>query len=178
MSQPLKVGNPQLQSTLLRVIDAITQGLNIAGSCLILALMVLIGIDVAGRNLFGIPLPGVPEIVTLSIVAIVFLQIPQVMREDRMTKTEALGAILAARAPRLARMLESLFDLVGAAVVGVIVWSTWPLFVKAWTKNDFIGAIGQFTAPTWPVKLMIIIGGSLLILQFLIRILRRHARFE
>lgn len=160
----------------LRLIDAVTQGLNVLGTLLILALMVLIGIDVAGRDLFGKPLPGVPEIVTLSIVAIVFLQIPQVLKEDRLTRTEALGAVVNALSPRFGRFLDTVFDLIGIAVVGVIVWATWPLFVRSWTQSDFIGAIGQFTAPTWPVKATVLVGGTMLILQFLIRIFRRHAR--
>jgi TRAP-type mannitol/chloroaromatic compound transport system permease small subunit len=159
----------------LRVIDAVTQGLNVLGSCLIVALMVLVGIDVAGRDLFGAPVAGVPEIVTLSIVAIVFLQIPQALKVGRMTRSEAVSALLAERAPQVGRALDTVFDLLGIAVVAVIVNTTWPLFVQAWDRNDFIGAIGEFTAPTWPVKLTIVVGGSVLILQFGLRIFRRYA---
>ena len=59
----------------LRALDAVTQGMNVCGTALILGLMLLIGADVAGRNLMGRPVPGVPEMVALSIVAIVFLQV-------------------------------------------------------------------------------------------------------
>lgn len=166
---------PQRDAFPLRVIDAATQGLNVAGSCLILALMVLIGLDVIGRNLFGKPLSGVPEIVSLSIVAIVFLQIPQALKMGRMTRTEAFEGWIEHLSPTGARLLRSLFDLLGIAVVGIIVWTTWPLFVRAWERNDFVGAIGEFTAPTWPVKLTIVIGGTVLILQFAIQIIKRHA---
>lgn len=162
----------------LRIIDTITQALNVAGSLLILALVILVGIDVGGRNLFGHPISGVPELVTLSIVAIVFLQIPQALKEGRMTRTEALDAFLKSRAPGLAKIIESFFDLLGIAIVAIIVWATWPIFIKAWVRSDYIGAIGDFTAPTWPVKATILIGGTLLILQFGIRILRRHVRLS
>jgi TRAP-type mannitol/chloroaromatic compound transport system permease small subunit len=157
----------------LRVLDGITQGLNVLGSVLILTLMVLVGVDVAGRNLLGAPVAGVPELVTLSIVAIVFLQIPQALRAGRMTRSDALPQWLARTRPALGRWLETLFDLIAMAVVWVIVATTWPIFVRAWERGEFIGALGDFTAPTWPVKLTILVGGTLLTLQFAARILRR-----
>jgi TRAP-type mannitol/chloroaromatic compound transport system permease small subunit len=158
----------------LRLLDGIAQALNVAGSLLILALTALVGLDVAGRNLFGAPVSGVPEIVSLSIVAIVFLQIPRAVRAGRMTRSEALPHWLHTRAPRLGRALDTLFDLIAAAVVLIIVHATWPLFLRAWQRGDFVGAVGDFTAPTWPVKAVILIGGTMLALQFLARIARRH----
>ncbi|MBB5514150.1 TRAP-type mannitol/chloroaromatic compound transport system permease small subunit [Rubricella aquisinus] len=158
----------------LRVLDGATQGLNVIGSLLIAALMVLIGADVLGRNLMGAPLSGVPEMVTLSIVAIVFLQIPQALRAGRMTRSEAFTDMLERRAPRTARALLSLFDLAAMFVVGTIVHATWPIFTRAFERGEFVGAVGDFTAPVWPVKAMILIGGSMLVLQFLARIARRY----
>ena len=159
----------------LRVLDGITQGLNVLGSVLILALMVLVGVDVAGRNLMGAPVAGVPELVTLSIVAIVFLQIPQALRAGRLTRSDALPQWLARHHPGLGRWLETLFDLIAMGIVWVIVATTWPIFTRAWERGEFIGALGDFTAPTWPVKLTILVGGTLLTLQFAARILRRWA---
>lgn len=159
---------------MLRVLDGATLGLNVLGSALILVLMVLVGVDVFGRNLAGAPVSGVPEIVTLSIVAIVFLQIPQALRSGRMTRSDALPNLLRARVPRVGKAVETLFDLAAMYVVWLIVSGTWPIFTRAWERNDFIGAIGDFTAPTWPVKLTILVGGAMLILQFAARILRRY----
>lgn len=159
----------------LRALDALTQGLNVVGSALILLLMILVGIDVAGRNLADAPIAGVPEMVTLSIVAIVFLQIPAALRAGRMTRSDALLNALARRSPALGRGLESLFDLAGIAIIGVIVYASWPMFIRAWVRSDFVGAVGSFTAPTWPVKGMLILGACVLILQFAARIWRRHA---
>ena len=160
---------------LVRLIDGLTQGLNVLGSLLIVALMVLVGLDVLGRNLANAPIKGVPEIVTLSIVAIVFLQIPQALRMGRMTRSDAVLGMITRRSPKIGRAFETLFDLAGALVIGLIVWSTWPLLVRAWSRGDFIGAIGEFTAPTWPVKAIIVLGGATLIAQFLLNIWRRYS---
>lgn len=157
----------------LRLLDAATQGLNVIGTLLIFALTLLVGADVAARNLADAPISGVPEIVTLSIVAIVFLQAPQALRAGRFTRSDAFLNALTARAPGAARALETLFDLLAIALIGIVVQASWPLFEKAWTRGDFIGAVGDFTAPTWPVKVTILIGGAFLVLQFAARIWRR-----
>jgi TRAP-type mannitol/chloroaromatic compound transport system permease small subunit len=159
----------------LRLLDGLTQGANILGSLLISALVLLIGADVAGRNLFGAPISGVPELVSLSIVAIVFLQAPQALKAGRMTRSEGVLEALRARRPGLADGLETLFDVFGIFVVGAILYAHVPILVRAWARGDFVGAVGDFTAPTWPVKAMILLGGALLAAQFAARIWRRFA---
>ena len=152
-----------------RALDAATQGLNVAGSLLIAALMVLIGADVAGRALLGLPTAGVPEIVTLSIVAIVFLQLPAAFRAGRLTRSDALLGRLRRSAPRAGLVMEAVFDLLAVAMLAVIVRATRPMLADAWREGDFVGAIGNVTAPTWPVKATIVLGGTLLIAQLLRR---------
>ena len=165
---------PQREPLPLRYLDGATQALNVAGSALILVLMVLVGVDVAGRNLAGTPISGVPELVTLSIVAIVFLQIPAALRQGRMTQSDAFLGWLTRSYPAWGNALATLFDLIAIAIVGVIVRTTWPIFTRAWERGEFVGAVGDFTAPVWPVKAILIIGGTMLILQFAARIWRRY----
>lgn len=159
----------------LRIIDGITQIANIGGSLLIFALVLLIGADVFMRNLFKMPISGVPEMVTLSIVAIVFLQIPQALKAGRMTRSDALINVFMHKFPRVGIALETIYDLFAVGIICVIFYATWPIFLRSWNRSEFIGALGDFTAPTWPVKLLILVGCTLLVLQFLIRIIRRTA---
>lgn len=174
MSHPPAKDTAQQDPLLLRGLDGITQGLNVVGSVLILLLMLLVGVDVISRNLAGAPVSGVPEMVTLSIVAIVFLQIPAALRAGRMTRSDGVLNWLSARAPALGKALETLFDLCAIFIIGVIVKTTWPILTRAYERGEFTGAVGDFTAPVWPVKATLIIGGSVLILQFAARILRRY----
>jgi len=147
----------------------------VLGSALILILMALVGVDVAGRNLFGNPVSGVPEMVTLSIVAIVFLQIPQALRSGRMTRSDAFPDWLARTRPAMARALNTGFDLIAIWIIWVIISTTWPMFTRAYQRGEFIGAVGDFIAPVWPVKLTLLVGGALLMAQFGARIWRRYA---
>ena len=164
----------QAEPVPLRWLDGLTQVANICGSLLISGLVVLIGADVFSRNMFNAPISGVPEMVTLSIVAIVFLQAPQALKAGRMTRSDAVLGVLNKRLPRAARGLETLYDLLAIGVVGAILYATYPIFTRALARSEFIGAAGDFTAPVWPVKLMILIGGALLSLQFAARIWRRY----
>lgn len=162
------------QPAIVRWLDAVTMAANVTGSLLIFGLVLLIGTDVAGRNLLGAPVSGVPEIVSLSIVAIVFLQAPMALKAGRMTRSDGVLNMLKRRAPRVAASLETLFDLFGIGVLAAILYAHWSILVRSWQRNDFVGAVGDFTAPTWPVKLMLLIGAGLLLLQFAARILRRY----
>ncbi len=163
---PLRTSLPE------RVLDAATQVLNVMGTALIVGLMLLIGGDVVGRNLFDAPIAGVPELVALSIVAIVFLQVPQTLRAGRFTRSDALLGAAIGFAPRTARAMEIVFDLSAIFLLGALLYASWPLFTQSWNNNTFVGAIGDFTAPVWPVKLVICVGTLMLMAQFAARIAR------
>ena len=162
-------------SRTLRLLDWATQGANILGTMLIVGLVLIICVDVIGRETLGAPLSGVPEMVSLSIVAIVFLQVPQAFKAGRLTRSDGL---INARRPQLARAMETLFELLGALVVGTILYAHWPILTRSIARGDFVGSVGNFTFPTWPVKLAIFAGALLLLLQFLARILRRFSGDE
>jgi TRAP-type mannitol/chloroaromatic compound transport system permease small subunit len=162
-----------LASLPLRALNLATQGANILGALLIVGLVAIICADVAGRNLFGAPLPGVPEMISLSIVAIVFLQVPQALRSGRLTRSDGLIMRLHGTRPRLATGLEVAFDLLGLLVVATILYAHWPILMRSITRDEYVGAVGALTIPTWPAKLMILIGAGLLALQFFSRIVLR-----
>ncbi|VVT22420.1 TRAP transporter small permease [Hoeflea sp. EC-HK425] len=159
------------------LLDRITMLFNVTGTLLIVALMVLIGADVFGRQAFNAPVSGVPELVSLSIVAIVFLQVPQALRSGRFTRSDSVINLVLIRWPRAGVTLETIYDLVAVAILSALIYASWPLFVSDWQKDNFVGAVGDFTAPVWPVKLIIVVGTVLLTLQFVARIARRFVPF-
>lgn len=142
-------------------------GLNVVGTLLIVAIMVLVNLDVIGRGAFGLPISGVPEMVSMSIVAIVFLQVAQTFRMGRLTRSEAVLGALGRRSPRFRAGVEFVFCLSAIGIMGQLLYASGPLFLKSWTRNTFEGTIGDFTAPIWPVKLIILIGCVALMVQLL-----------
>ena len=140
--------------------------LNCAGTAIIFGLMVLINVDVWRRELFNWPVDGVPEMIELLIVAIVFLQLGDATRAGRLTRSDGLFKFILKRQRRLGHYMGALFDILGATFMFLILWGTWPIFIEAYEKDLYTGDIGRFTAPTWPVKLIIVIGCVMVLLQF------------
>ncbi len=159
--------------TLTKIINRITMLLNVAGTLLIVALMVLICADVIARSAFSLPISGVPEMVSLSIVAIVFLQAPEAFRMGRFTRSEAMLNFFERRSSRLRAGLELIFATLSLGIISVLLYASYPFFLKSWNRDTFIGTIGDFIAPVWPVKLVILIGCAALIAQIGLYIIRQ-----
>jgi TRAP-type mannitol/chloroaromatic compound transport system permease small subunit len=146
----------------------LVDGLNGLGSVLIGAVMLLICADVLARDLFDQPIHGVSELVAMSIIAVVFLQLASTLRHGRMSRAELFIDDFKLKHLFAGHLLQSLFDLAGAAVLAIIVYATWPVLAASWSGNEFIGVQGVFTAPVWPVKLLVVIGATLTCLQYLV----------
>jgi TRAP-type mannitol/chloroaromatic compound transport system permease small subunit len=142
------------------------------GTGWILVLMFLICADVIGRAAFSAPILGVPEMVQFSIVGIVFLQLPETYRIGGLTRADMLLGSAKHTAPRLGHLLELGFDLVGLVLFTVIVATTWPLMVNAFAYSEFYGSTGVVQIPTGPLKLIIMVGCTMMALQLLVSALR------
>lgn len=147
--------------------DRLTAWLNAIGTVWIFALMILINSDIIGRSFFNAPVRGTTELVALSIVGIVFLQLPNTLWVGRFTRADALIGILLARRPRIGHALQALYHLAGAVLLGIIFQASLPRFIEAVEIGDYVGAIGDFTAPTWPIKFLILLGSACTSLTFL-----------
>ncbi len=143
-------------------------GLNGLGSLLIFAMMLLVCSDVVGRSFFDQPIYGVAELVSLAIVAIVYLQLASTLRHRRMTRADLFLDALLLRRPRAGHLLSAAFNAAGLFACLVIVVATAPLLVSAWREGLYIGVEGLFTVPTWPVRLIVLIGGAITAAQYLI----------
>ncbi len=142
--------------------------MNSIGTAWVFVLLVIINLDIGGRAIFNHPIRGVPEIVAMSIVACVFLQIAHTLKVGRLTRSDILMNWMQAHHPRLKCVLEGVYYLIGAALMAILFRASIPLFTKAWRIDEYVGAEGDFMAPVWPVKLIILIGCVAGTIQFLI----------
>lgn len=143
-------------------------GLNAVGSTLIMAVMLLMCADVLARNLFNSPIHGVAELVAVSIVVIVFLQLASTLRHGRMSRADIFIDHFAERRRVVGNALLAFFHLIGALMCSVVVYATLPVFRNAWLDNEYIGVEGVFTAPTWPVRAIVLVGATTAAIQYLI----------
>lgn len=140
--------------------------LNALGTMIIIALMVLICADVAGRNLLSTSLPGVIELAELGIVSLVFLQIADTLRSGKLMRSDVLITAIVVRFPRVGALMNLFFDATGAVLFYFIANGAFERFADAWKGGFYLGNQGSFTAPTWPMELCVALGSGLMCLLF------------
>jgi len=158
---------------------------NILGALVLLVLVGVMNADVISRGVFNAPFRGVVEVVIFSLVLIVFLQLPDVVRSGRLTRSDGFLILMRNRSTRLGDAMTRLLDAVSFVFMGLILWTVTPEFFDAfescyfftppefgtqptgqfWSdfntalgRCDYFGTPGIFTAPWWPVRLAIVFG--------------------
>ncbi len=148
------------------VFDGLISVLNATGTVWIFVIMVLINSDVWSRALLNLPISGIPLIIEMSIIAIVFLQITAALRGGRLTRSDVLIGRLLKKRPQLGFSLQALYHLAGAALMVILYAFSERFFVKVWQRGTYEGVEGDFTLPNWPLKLLILIGAVICAIQF------------
>jgi TRAP-type C4-dicarboxylate transport system permease small subunit len=143
------------------------------GTVWIFLLMLLINADILSRFLFSVSIHGVTEIVELSIVGIVFLQLADAVASGRLISSDGLFSKIVAGKPRVGHALGVVFDLGGVAFFGAILAGVYPLFVESYQRDYFAGTEGIFAVPLWPLRLLLVICCITIILVFL-KLVWRH----
>lgn len=138
-----------------RAVGALAIAANACGTLVVLALVLLVNYDVVARGVFSAPFLGAVEVVQFSMVLIVFLQLPDVCRVNRLTRSDGFLVVLGDRHPGAARVLRSIINLISGVLMVLIAVAIWPEFVKMFESKDYFGVPGVFTAPWWPLKLTI-----------------------
>ncbi|CUH64669.1 TRAP-type C4-dicarboxylate transport system, small permease component [Thalassovita gelatinovora] len=140
---------------------------NVVATLWIFGLMVLIVTDILGRELFGHPIAGVPEMVKYSIVGIVFLQIAHTHRAGQMIRSDGILGMIRKVRPRLAAAMDLAAQICGAGFAATLGWAVWPKAVRAYERGELEGISGHFTMPVWPFLGLIVLGSALLSVSFL-----------
>lgn len=161
-----------------RVANSFAIAANVAGTLTVLMLVVILNVDVIARSVFNAPLKGTYEIVQLAVVFIVFLQLPDVVRVDRLTRSDGFLNLLHSRRPALTANLRRIINAISAIFMGLIAYIMFPEFLKMWDTQDFFGIPGLFTVPWWPIKLVIALGSALTCLIFILKVITAQDRPE
>ena len=109
--------------------------------------------DILGRELFDAPFLGTHEIVSNSIVGILFLELPSTIRRGAMLRTTIVFDAVSAAWRRVIECLSCLF---GAALFLAIILGGWDAMIVSWQLLEIEGA-GAFEVPIYPVRTLIIV---------------------
>jgi carbon starvation protein CstA len=83
---------------------------------------------------------------------------------------------VARRRPRLAYFFYGVFHLIGAVLMGFIVWYVVPILRDNYVGDFYKGTGGVIEIPVWPFMLVVVIGGAVSVIQYLLLAAREFTR--
>lgn len=150
-----------------------TTAMNAAGALVVLGMVIIVNVDVFGRWLANSPLSGTLELTEMGVVAVVYLTVAHAVGSKRLTRSDVLLSFLERRGHnKSSSALRLVFNIAGALIFAIIAWGQVPRVIDAWTRGYFKGNVGIFTAPTWPLEAIMLIGALAAGLQFCVLALR------
>ena len=149
---------------LVELSNRIAKSLMILAASWAFVLCFIILVDVTGRGLFNSPLYGTKEIVANSIVMIVFLQAGYAIRSRSMLRAEFLVDLFP---PGVRRAVYVFGYLLGALFFLIMILGGIDPAITSFVNGEYEGE-GALRVPVWPTRFMIVIGGALAILNYLV----------
>lgn len=153
--------------TVVRISEILSKALMVFAALWAFALAFYILLDVILRNV-DLPIEGTSEIVTNSIVTIVFLQIAYCIHIRGMIRADFLLQLLG---PRVTFVITITNYLAGAAFFAIVIAGQFGPAVEAWMTGEFEGE-GAVRVPTWPSRFAVVIGSTLAVANYLLLIYR------
>lgn len=150
----------------------LAEGLGAIGTIWIFILMLLINADVIGRYFFNKPVVGTVEIVSMSIVGIIYLQLGQALRYERFIRSDGILGRLILNRPRAGYAIQAFHHLVGAILLGLMVYFCIPETISAWEQSEYLGTEGVFVFYIWPIDALVTVGATVTALQFILHFVR------
>ena len=140
--------------------DRLSKVLMVVAAAYAFGLTFLILLNIIDRALFD----GVAEIVTTSIVIIVFLQAGYAIRSRSMLRADFLVSRLSGT---FQKMLLVFGYLLGAAFFLMVIWGGWEESVRAWVDMNYEGE-GALHVYTWPARWAVMFGSLIALLNYLV----------
>ncbi len=147
-----------------KISDLVARSLLAFAALLAFLLSFLVVADVIGRVVFNHPVKGTPEIVSMAIVIICFLQASYAIRSGGMLRVDAVVNWL----PVNARLFLAIFGcLLGALFFAAILYGGIEPLQHAWGSNEYEGE-GALRVPTWPARGAVLVGSALAMFDYIL----------
>lgn len=161
-----------------KISNGIAMSANAVGTIVVLMLVLVVNYDVIARGFFHRPFHGAVEVVQFSMVLIVFLQLPDVVRVNRLTRSDGFLILIGSKYPGTARVMRQVINAVSAVFMTLVAVTIWPEFVDMLETRDYFGIPGIFTAPWWPIKLVIFCSAVLCVIIFALKVILADDDFD
>lgn len=153
---------------IIKFFEKLNNGFAIIAEILVMLIMFLIVAEIIGRFIFDYPIPGQAEIVTLSLVVIVYLALPYTqMQEGHIRVDVFISKVKGAQR----EFLEAFILIIGLATSLMMLWATGNRAIESVQDQEFI--IGFVNFPIWPGRCSVMFGFLLLSLVIAVQFISR-----
>jgi len=140
--------------------DKLSKLLMVLAAAWAFCLTFFIMLNISFRGIFD----GMAEMVTASIVIIVFLQAGYAIRSRSMLRAD----FLVSRFPDgVQKFLLAFGYILGAIFFLMIIFGGWDESVLSWVENEFEGE-GALRVPAWPARWAVMGGSAIALLNYLV----------
>ena len=154
-----------------RVLDRVGETLLVCAAVLGFVLAFIVCTDVIGRYFFNSPLKGTPELVSMAIVIIAYLQASYAIRSGGMIAVDAFYVSYPTRMKSLVSMIGSIL---GIFLFAMICYGAFHGAVDAWVSGEYEGE-GALRVPAWPAKFVLVLGTFLASISYLTLALKQFS---
>lgn len=135
-----------------RIVETFAKWLNVFSAAWLFSVALLILYDVAGREFFASPFHGTNEIVSNSVLSILFLQLPlSILKRNSLRTTIVFDMV----GPRGKGVIDALsYILAGLLFLGIAIGG-WPNMVEAWQILEQEGS-GIIVIPVYPIRSLVV----------------------
>ncbi|HWH42767.1 MAG TPA: TRAP transporter small permease subunit [Usitatibacter sp.] len=154
-----------------RLIDRMNEHIGRAVYWLVLAAVLLSAGNAIVRKIFSVSSNAYLEAQWYLFSAVFLLCAGYTLLRNEHVRIDILVGKLSARAQAWVDIFGTVLFLLPMATL--IMWLSWPYFVRAYTQNEISGSAGGLTI--WPARLLLPVGFALLVLQGVSELIKRVA---
>jgi TRAP-type C4-dicarboxylate transport system permease small subunit len=153
-----------------KVINSISQALNVVAIGILVAMMLLTVADVGMRYALNKPIVGSVELTKFMLVCLVCFGLAWCTVQGRHVKVEL---IMSRFSPRVQAICDSINYLVGLGFYGLIAWQSYSESFRVWEMN-FVS--GSLRVPFFPFYWVLAFGCAVLCLAIVTQMIQSVAR--
>lgn len=151
-----------------KIFTGLGAGMNAVATIWTFLIMFLMTGDVIGRVVFSNPIRGTSEIVKVSLVGILFMQVPYTLWKNRHVRCDML---LMRLSPIVKEIVQVFVFIFGAIIFAAIFASSWADTIYAWKIFEYEGE-GALRVPVYPIRSLILLGSALTTIYFIALLVR------
>ncbi len=151
----------------LKSIDRISGWMSVVSSWTLLAMTLIVGFEVISRYALNRPTIWAWDVNVQLMLLLLMFGVAECYRRDAHVRVDILTGVLS---PRGRAILDVLYAPVFFLITIIVVWTGWEYFQQAFDRNQTAPTI--FAPPLWPIKFAIPLGGAVLLLTGITKLIR------